>query len=676
MPGDGDRLPHVLRVGLLWVAALAAYANSFGCDFALDSKAHVLLDPRIRTMQTGGLIQIFTLDYWFPNAESGLYRPVTTLSYLFNYAVLGNAGHPAGYHWINFGLHCLNIALVYLLALRIFRAAGPALATAAIWGLHPAATEAVTNVSGRADLLAAACVLGGLLCHIHGSVAGGGRRRLWRIALGAIAVAGVLSKESFAILPVVMLLYDLTFPEEAGWWARHMGYVVVLLPVIPFAVIRARVRAELPSGLALPFVDNPLIAADFWTARLTAVKVIGKDLWLLAFPRDLSCDYSYNQIPLVRWPWAGWEDWQALVALAVCAAAAVAAIRCYRRARPAFFFIVFFFAALIPTSNLVVIIGSMRADRFLYLPAVGFAACLVMGMGAIARRIVTARAPADRLAAAVLAIVCVAFGCRTFARNRDWQNDLALWSSAAKVSPASFRTHRALAADLVLEGTIDQAMAEMERCLAILDGLPDRRNAAIAYAQAGLIYRKKGDLVADPQNWYRQALSTLTRAEAIDKATDRANRTAARIAPSGLPDLYVELAIVYRRLRQPEKAVEALRYARLLDPSSWPVYNELAETYVALGQSEQAVTALLEGMRMSPQGFETAARLAGLYAQMDPGCEAFLSGQGGARLNLQCDLLHRQVCASRRDLAQLFAGLGQKGMATRLGNEAAELGCR
>ena len=52
---------------------------------------------------------IFTKEYWYPAHEFGLYRPLTTLSYLLNYSLLGDGPHPPGYHLINLALHDLNI---------------------------------------------------------------------------------------------------------------------------------------------------------------------------------------------------------------------------------------------------------------------------------------------------------------------------------------------------------------------------------------------------------------------------------------------------------------------------------------------------------------------------------------------------------------------------------------
>src|SRR6185295_13647557 len=114
----------------------------------------ILKDTRVQAVTSDHIHRILTDQYW-PLAIAGLYRPLTTLSFLFNYSILGNGENPAGYHWFNFILHSVNIALVYGLGLILFeQMAAPAFLLAAIWGLHPVQTEAVTNIVGRSDTLA------------------------------------------------------------------------------------------------------------------------------------------------------------------------------------------------------------------------------------------------------------------------------------------------------------------------------------------------------------------------------------------------------------------------------------------------------------------------------------------------------------------------------------------
>src|SRR5207247_10555469 len=119
-------------------------------------------------------------------------------------------------------------------------------------------------------------------------------------------------------------------------------------------------------------------------------------------------------------------------------------ISCYLRNPPVFFFVTFFFAALAPTSNLVIVIGAIMAERFLYLPSIGFAGCLVIAIYAAGRRM---RAPVA--APVALALISVAFAARTYLRNADWLDARSLWTSDVKAAPASFKTHINLGASVI-----------------------------------------------------------------------------------------------------------------------------------------------------------------------------------------------------------------------------------
>src|SRR5581483_3309327 len=141
---------------------------------------------------------------------------------------------------------------------------------------------------------------------------------------------------------------------------------------------------------------------DFWTSRMTAIKVLGEYVGLLLWPARLSADYSYNQIPLFAGNLARWEDGKALIALVGLLAAAGFWIMAYRRRKILFFAIGFFFASIAPMANLAIVIGTIMGERFLYLPAVGFVLAVVWA----AREYAGARAV--KIAAAVVLLALVA----------------------------------------------------------------------------------------------------------------------------------------------------------------------------------------------------------------------------------------------------------------------------
>jgi tetratricopeptide (TPR) repeat protein len=590
-----------------------------------------------------------------------------------NYSVFGNGPHPAGYHWVNFALHAVNIALVYLLGLLLFQETRLnqrlALALAAVWAVHPVITESVTNIVGRADLLAGFGVLAGLLCHVHGGAASLWRKLAWLSGLALAVTIGLFSKESAVVVLAAMVIYDLAFHQT--WRARAAGYLALAAPFLIFFYVRSQALARLPSAL-VPFVDNPLVGADFWTARLTAIKVIGKYLWLLVWPSRLSCDYSYNQIPLFTW-----GDWQALLAVAACAALAAVAVVCYRRGKPVFFFIAFFFAALAPTSNLAILIGTIMAERFLYLPSIAFAGCLVVAVYSACRRL-------PRVAPAVLALVCVAFAARTYTRNFDWFDDLSLWTSAVKVCPGSYKTYSSLATDLIAlrEAGPDRAVGEAGQSLAILDSLPDQRNIAAVYANAGFCYRMKGDTVATPRSnhWYQKSLDALLRGKRIDAVHDQDLRRenaahGKRIARSGWIPLYLELGRTYLRVSQPRQALEALEFGRALRPDP-EFFDEMSAAWRALGDPQQAAITLMEGLGVDSSHTQFASELVDLYQRTEPESCAIRNVGATVSLNLGCPLVHSQLCTASRNVALMYHQRGQDRMASSTARSAiGDLGC-
>ena len=386
--------------------ALIAYSNSFRAELAFDNQAAIQSDPRIRALTRQNLDLIWSRGYWFDNAGPGLYRPLTTLSYLVNYVVFGNGERPAGYHWINFMIHTVNALLVYGLGLAVFRYRQQSLALAALWAVHPVLTESVTNIVGRADLLAGFGVLAGILCHIKATSESGARKVGWLIGLTLAATIGIFSKENAAALIFLMLAYDLAF-RTGGLRASIPGYAAAALPLVLFLFRRSQIIATSPVNPAT-FVDNPLVGVGFWQSRLTAIQVIGRYMGLILWPQSLSCDYSYNQIPLFRGTLQHWGDWLTLLALMACLAAAALAAIWYRRSRTPFFFVALFFLTLAPVANIAILIGTIMAERFLYLPAVGFLGCVVWAIYAAADRVNEQRGSAAIRPAWVIGVLCVA----------------------------------------------------------------------------------------------------------------------------------------------------------------------------------------------------------------------------------------------------------------------------
>jgi protein O-mannosyl-transferase len=634
--------PHGRYLLVLWAFVLLAYSNSFHAALQFDNVPILLQDPRIRDASAQNINSILTRGYWYNNPDSGLYRPLVTLSYLMNYAVLDDGPNPVGYHIINLVLHGVNVTLVYGLGLLIFSEPSLGLALGAIWGLHPLLTESVTNIVGRADELAAFGVLAGLLCYTRWTQANGRRKLWWLAAMVAVQAIGLFSKENAAVLPGILLLYDLIFSDRVTWRARVPAYAALVLPFLLFLVFRSQVH----SHMVVPWSENPMVNSDFWTARFTAIKVIGKYLWLFIWPARLSADYSYNAFPLFGWKLLSWEDDKTLIALAVALGAITAAVVFRRSWKAMSFFIAFFFLTLLPAANLIIIAASIMAERFLYLPSVGLAGCLVAAIYALGRRMSSSWQVSPKAAWITMALASLAFAARTYARNIDWHDELSLWSSTVEVCPGVARAHMNLGDALAkIPGHQAEAIAEYRTALRIrpdysevhydlgtvFEDMPGRLPDAITEFQAAI---KLQPDFAGAYNNLGNALSR-TPMRLNDAITEW--QAAARFNPD-YADPHYNLGNAYSQM--PGRLADAIveyQTALRIDPGLSQAHNNLANALAQTpGRIADAILEWREALRLQPNLVQAHVNLGTALAQI-PGQRSGAITELEAALRIQPD---------------------------------------
>ncbi len=462
------------------LCAVVPYLNGLRNGFTFDDVAIVAENRRIRSI--AGLGEVFTSDWWNgKRPQSLLYRPLTMASFAIDYAAgrRGENGPPPArlpassafaFHLQNVLWHGAASATLFLLVLELFASPGLALATAALFAVHPVHTEAVDGIVGRAELISAffaflALVVAGRV--IRDDPPGASRPAL----SGLLLLLALLSKEQAIVIPAVPLLWlVLRRPDERRELIRRRSFRRLLFSLVCAALVYLAMRTAVlgstvgaktveHGGIA---VDNPIESASGAARLLTPVRVFGHVLGLLVFPRTLSADYSYDQIQVVT----SVDGATLLCGLALFGLAA-GAFLLRRRAPAASFGILFFFLTWAITSNLFVVIGTILGERLLYLPSAG--ACL-----AIAGSLVPAgrRLRVPWVAAAAIAALVFAGGARTWARNADWKDNATLFKSAALASPRSCKALDGYASELFSAGRSREAIPWAERALAVFPLYP------------------------------------------------------------------------------------------------------------------------------------------------------------------------------------------------------------
>lgn len=420
---------HALAVALL---AIAVHANALWNGWALDDNFIIAFNNRVH--QLTDLSRIWLTPYWPSHgAELGLYRPLTIFLYALQWAV--SDGAPWFFHAMNLVLHAVASVLVLFL-LRKFVQPAAALVGALIFALHPVHTEVVANVVGQAELVAAIATFGACLLHASrpaGVSVGWGRR----VALIGLFAVGLLTKESAIVLPALLVAIDFAqrraAPTLPGFvqYTRAMGMPIFLLAAaaIGYLALRVDVMGSIGGVDAAP--QLPFLRENPEARILTGLRAWPEYVRLLFFPADLSSDYS----PAVILPVEG------LTAMAVFGFVLMAATALLALATPwapaAGFPAAWFFISMFPTSNLVLPIGVMVAERLLYTPSLAVAWIASFVWSAVSGTETPIRT--RRLAVVGAAVIMIAMGVRTWVRNPDWKDTQAVWRALVRDHPESYR---------------------------------------------------------------------------------------------------------------------------------------------------------------------------------------------------------------------------------------------
>ncbi len=612
--GEGDRR----AVGLVAAVALLVFANSIGNGFVFDDQFIIVGNPYIRQLRPS---IIFLSGYWPDPRMDVLYRPLAILSYAVNFAIGGLT--PWGYHLVNVVLHAGVSALVYAVAASLFHNRGLAFFAGIAFALHPIHTEAVANVVGRAELLAALLVFLAWFAYLK-ALEVDGIRRVLRYAASVICfLLALLSKEHAVVLLGLLVLSDVflytqrrRYPSVRGLLRFMAGPLWRVYPsyVATFAVyllVRYQVLGVLRNPASgIHFVDNPLAWVDLPSRLLTATKVLGKYLWLLMVPYGLSADYSYHVIPLTRrlWDPAVLATISALLLVGACA-------WMVRRRHPVFLFALgFFMLATLPVSNLLFPIGTIMGERLMYLPSFGF--CLALG--AVMQMALTRAAGGSRalvtLSLALIVGLSAAYAAGSVLRNRVWRDDESFVRATLQSSPTSARMHKQYGASLIRQGRLEEAQAEMESALKILPDFPE------AYNDLGMALTLQGKIdeavpvfqkAASSREGYADPLYHMAKIYELKGMRAEADE-AYRRAGQGIPavaDAAVGIALALYRRRLIPDAQRQLEDAVWRKPESVEVRNNLGLLYLEQDRLEDARRHLQAAAGLRPDSPEVWTNL-------------------------------------------------------------------
>jgi protein O-mannosyl-transferase len=459
----GFPLPDLGLAVLLALAVLVLYWPVTHAAFIyLDDTQYVEKNSFVQQgLSLGSIVWALT------NPIISNWHPLTMWSYMLDYEFFGL--NPGGFHFTNILLHAADTALVFLVFYRLTGARGRSWLVAALFGLHPLHVESVAWIAERKDVLSAFFWLLAMwtyLRHAECAAAQDSRAKKFYAFTLAFFVLGLMSKSMVVTLPCVFLLLDF-------WPLKRLETVPLrrlVLEKIPFFAIAAAVSVLTfllqKQGGAMMFVEDISFAVRLQNALVSYLRYLGKIFW----PENLAIFYPHPQ---------HWQLWPVVLS-ALFLLAVSAAVLWRRRSQPFLFTGWFWFlGTLVPVIGLVQVGGQAMADRYSYIPSLGFFLLAVWGGHELLKNFRWGLPLGVFLSAAAVVFCCG----KTSGQLPFWRDTETLSRHALAVTQENYMAHDMLGCWLGEKNRVAEAVPELQSAIRLKPDFTDAHyNLGVALA--------------------------------------------------------------------------------------------------------------------------------------------------------------------------------------------------
>lgn len=548
------------RAKKFWILAavffmtVLAYAPIINNGFTYwDEEQYLLRNLDVRFLSFEGIKRIFSSTVF------ATYSPLTVLSFACEYHFFQY--NPVVYHVTNLCLHLGVVFFVYVLGLRLGLGFLACILSTLIFAIHPIHVESVAWIVERKDVLYAFFYLAALCSYLK--YVDEHKRRFYWLAV-FFATASILSKAMALSLPLALLACEWVKGKKISLHSLF-NKIPFFLVVVPVAAITFLLNARVPHTASVE-------ALFIWI--WTFVFYIGK----FFFPVELLPLY---QLPLP----ATLQNPQ--YSISFLAFVVIIALLFFLRKQKWFVFSILFYVCsvffILRFDGKVDV--SIVADRFMYLPCLGF--CFLLG-NVLEHRLNFWKVQNSRWRMPFV-ILCVALSvglaAKTFYQCKVWQDAFSVWNYQIKKTPQEARAYDNLGAAYLRSGQLDMALSQLKKS-AILDP-----KSCVSFNNIGLVYLAKKD--------FSKAVSSFQSAINVNPLFDSI--------------IYNNLGVAFKDSGNLSNAADAFKKAIELDPRTLEARLNLSEILIAQDQKAQAEKLYLQNLAIDPSDDKTRFELINLY---------------------------------------------------------------
>ena len=604
------RRNNTLPLALLTIIILTVYFNALSNSFVWEDEYLVVKNIFIRNVQHIKVIFTNNLFYFYKNRPTDYYRPIQTLSYLFDYHFWKL--NPFGYHLSSIIIHILNSILVYFLVKILFKDQKHSLLTSLFFAICPLHVSVVAYISGRADLLVTFFTISGLLLFIKFIRE---YTKLYYFGSLICFILALLSKESALVFPFILLLTykvykksnDISSPQETP---------LSFVPFFTFAIIYLVLKVTILNfGQVISF--NYL---DKFLLKLTTFfQIIFAYLKLIFLPTNLYMQHKIQMANNIFSPFA-------LLSFINIVFILVIIIKASRRSKVIFWSLSWFLINLLSLFFVMFSYQSsynqgtvMMAEHWLYIPLIGFftfLSFLIRSLKKI-RPVNLIQSVLKKIIIFPMTLLILFYTFQTITINRDYKDSGSLFNKILQYAPDNINARVNLPKFYLEQGNLDKAITGYTEILKLNKDL-----SYLAHSGLGTTYFAKG-IFQEAIKEYGKAIEDL----------EIKNKRDCRIKENYRTEILTKMGIVYFYQGSYLEAEDALTKSVQLNSLDAPAYCALGVVYAQQGKFSEAITNIKRSLEIDPYNAETYNNLGLVYANMGDTDKAIQMWQKAIHIN-------------------------------------------
>ncbi|MGC9054066.1 MAG: tetratricopeptide repeat protein [Candidatus Hydrogenedens sp.] len=431
---------------LLICITFLAYANTLNNDWVWDDASSVLMHKHVQNPEK--IFQLFLEDqHAFGRGKGNFYRPLVSVSFMVDYLLSYKHEQenssipvisPLIFHITNSLWHACVVILVFLLLSKLKAPFFVSFWTSVVYAVHPIPTEAVTYISGRADMMSAVFLLGGVLsCIQYLQEEKRLRKNLYLIACPLFFALGLLSKESSNIFPL-LILFIIPLTSRIQNSQPATGYQIKKWFPLLLSIIVSTIYILLRMSI-LNFSEKSVSIIKTWSDKVVEIgQSFAFYIRILFFPFGLHMEQTLENTPY----WTALPGYSFLIIIGIIGYWAWKN-NLYQILTGILWFLITWF----PISGFFTL-NAPQAEHWMYTPMIGFWWCVFELIHYFIKSLSFQNSHTKYMLPVMnilLIILTLSYFYLTYLRNQDWKDNETIFRSTLHYNPNTTRVRYNLA---------------------------------------------------------------------------------------------------------------------------------------------------------------------------------------------------------------------------------------